>query len=319
MEEKKRTPHILIQGRPRLTGRLWNRVRGPKPLVLTMNISAPPWASLLPGGYEDRDGDPVFHRLFGISLIHELEGTPDWQGGGARFASLLQLARLRFREEEGPLRVVCVGDHESLWRQELFGRDLVVGIGAQERVAELRAHREYALKLYRALEVASAGYELEFVPLHEALSALRPSADGGGRFHEVANDARARLAQEFADDDMVRAIPLLYTRAAPGARWLPFQGSEGRAPYKTMYKLISQYSGSEERRAGHECVLTKLLPRLENIAERLNPCDLPITTTRQLGFASGAGIGTVLLDEDYGCHDRDYDIGAGPAAEQYSC
>lgn len=316
LEKQPVFPHILIEGRIQLTERLWKRCPWPQPLVLTTNPAVIPEISGFRRPYEDDLGNPLIHRFFGIFLIMRHLGVGvDWTDSAGRLDSLLDLARDRFDLEIDPIRIVCVGSHESLWVQELLGRAWLPEEAVQMYLASLKRRREYAAALYDALSTMPC---LEFHWLADALPHLRPDLETDA-FGDVARQARLALAQATPRGELVRATPLLYTRPRPDEPWQPFSGASraasGQGPFTTTSKLLDQYRRSQERKDAHECVLAKLLP---DDGSRLNPCDSPIISSRQLLEAERAGIGAVLLDKQYGVIDRDYDLNTSSAPKVYA-
>lgn len=234
---------------------------------------------------------------------HRHAGT-DWIDSFGRLQSVIELARDRFKlARDTPVCIVCAGSHESLWAQEQAGQGGLLREDEQVYLAGLKRGREFAKALYQALSTVD-GVELRWVA--EAFPQLRPKTPTL-QYPELAGLARRDLIDETPVRTTIPTIPRLYTRARATEPWKPFAGGRqknGRGPYTTTTKLLEQYMGSLVHREGHECVLTKLLPREE---EWLNPCDCPIITLEQRQLAAEAGVSAILLDKRFGVIEYDFD------------
>lgn len=287
-------PHILIDGRPRLTARLYKRCKKRKPLVLSANpilLSAHPAFRYVPRATQ----------LFGTYLIRALHDEAAW-GFRADLRDFLDRARDHFKLRPSErLRVICAGSHGSLWHNDFTNTGGHLDPEGNAYLEEALHNREYANALYRAL---SAEKDLKFLWLTDSFRLL--PKDKSDYYRPVADLARQAL--ESAElGHLCGAIPLLYSRPkGSGDPWQLFRNEKSPKPMprpsRMTDRLLRQYEASPQFREGHQCVLVKLLPRAR---ARQNPLDNPIVSTSELQQAYLLDIDAVLLDRRHGVVDRE--------------
>ncbi|HVQ07892.1 MAG TPA: hypothetical protein VMS43_05615 [Allosphingosinicella sp.] len=310
-------PHILIEGRPDLTKRLWDQCEV-KPLVLSARVaSSPIYFATREAAAASPDAEPAIYSFSGTALLPGMERHyPEIVRETKRaLADIVALARERFdlRPTE-KVRIAVAGSQGSLWLREhanvamvgwLFpeAQDETDGAWALGRLGRAAQNRGFVKDLQAALQ-GLEGVKVDW--LTHAFPGLGGEPDAPRRFHEVAARARKTLATDLNFRDMQGTAPLLYTRRDSGD-WARFTGiwlqgeketDRGRNPFLTTSQLIQQYRDYHSR-DGLECVLVKVIAN----PQAANPCDNPIITVAHLQQARDAGISAILLDAGHGVAD----------------
>jgi hypothetical protein len=307
--------HILIEGRPELTKRLWDRFPAAKPLVLSSHISSSPvYFATTERGAEAADREPALYPLLGTLSLPNMEQRYPEMAATAKLAlvEVVAIARKQFalRDDE-PVRIAVAGSQGSLWLREhanvaTLGSLLLEDDDEEEGGAALSAlslaaqNRRYVAHLWTALSEIRDRPEVEW--LADVFNDLRPTLPCERRdLIDLADEARASMRAGRG------TVPLLYTRRN-GGPWKPYTehlskdkraAERGRDPFRSTGQLIQQYR-DDPSREGLDCVLVKVVPRP---ADGWNPCDNPIITTVDLQRARAAGISAILLDSKYGVVD----------------
>ena len=317
MTDNSTAPHILIEGRPDLTKRLWDQC-DVKPLVLTARVaSSPIYFATRDAIDASPDAEPSIYSFSGTALLPGMEEYyPQIVRETKRaLADLVSLARARFGLGPGEeVRIAVAGSQGSLWLREHAN---VAMPGCLYPEEQNEADEAWAFRLLgrsaqnrafvRHLQTALQNLEgARLVWLAKAFPDLREKSSPHEGFRDLAAKARTTLATDPAFRDVKGAAPLLYTRDGPGD-WVRFtkiwskdgkDADRGRNPFLTTSQLIQQYRDYHARE-GLECVLVKVIAN----AEAANPCDNPIITTAHLQQARDAGISAILLDDEHGVAD----------------
>lgn len=240
------TPHVVIEGRPKLTQWVWDQCPGQRPIILS---SQPLRSQVYHDDVQANNGPTNVYCFFGILCIPEVRALfPEFDFIG-QLRSIFDEARHRFGlGSSEKLNVVAAGSHGSLWTHEhaSVGRlanpfefdaergkkEEVVFISAEEgaqREAEalrLDAAEERSLKALRLLlqSAENRGFVGDIAKTLEAVGGvelrwLRECFPGLGAFDRSDDDVlreAANYSRRFMGDGygaaLGAALPQIYVR-----------------------------------------------------------------------------------------------------------